>query len=65
MIKFEIKSEDLSNLGYPMDMKKEMYREYYKWIKDSKNPLEFHCTLERSLEYCEEFIERSNGLYRN
>jgi hypothetical protein len=62
MIKFEIKQEDLSNLGYPMDMMKEMYLEYHKWIKEGKSLKDFHCTLERSLEYCEKFIKDTNWL---
>lgn len=62
MIKIEITVDDLSNLGYPMDMKKEMYLEYCKWIKEGKSLKDFHCTLERSLEYCEEFIGTNKWL---
>lgn len=58
MIEFECTQEDLGNLGYPMDMKKEMFRNYHQWITvDKGNPLEFKCTIERSLDYCNAFIE--------
>jgi len=56
MLKFWIKTEDLSNLGYPQDMIKEAYIKYYHWTKEGNNPLEFNCTIERSLEYVENFI---------
>lgn len=56
MVRFTITQKDLGNLGYPIDMKKEIYINYHQWIKDNKNPLEFHCELERSLEYVNDFL---------
>lgn len=62
MIKFTCTWEDLGNLGYPMDMKKEMFRQYYKWIKEDKPVLEFTCEIERSLEYCDDFLKKTEWL---
>lgn len=62
MIKFNITQKDLGNLGYPMDMKREMYLHYHQWIKDGKNPLDFECEIERSLEYVESFLDASKSL---
>lgn len=62
MIKFTCTQEDLGNLGYPMDMKKEIYRNYYNWIKEDKPVLEFTCTVERSLEYCEDFLKETDWI---
>ena len=62
MIKFNITTEDLNNLGYPSDMKKEMYLNYYNWIKEDKDPLRFNCVIERSLEYVDDFCEKYSWL---
>lgn len=58
MLEFEVTWKDLVNLGYPIELKKKMYLEYYRQIKEENiNPLDFKATILWELSKAKAFIE--------
>lgn len=62
MVRFDINIDNMGSLGWPMDIRKEIYINYYNWTKEDKPVREFNCTIERSLDYCNKFIESTEWL---
>ena len=55
MLRFEVTTKDLGCLGWPMDIRKEVYIAYYNWVKEDKPIQEFKYTIERPIEYVDKF----------
>lgn len=57
MLEFEVTWKDLVNLGYPMELKKKMYREYYRQVNEENiNPLDFKATIPWELSKAKPYI---------
>lgn len=54
--------EDLNNLGYPPEIRKDMYLAYYNWVKEDKPMLEFKYEREVTEDEYYAFMEKTKWL---